>query len=248
MFIEEYDVQTIHTGVLAQAAEGKWTCIECGEVFEEGEVYPVQGRFYTAEKAAYLHAKAAHGCRFSQLLHTPGKYLNITDHQKNLMEMLYQGMSDGEIAAATGATAATVRRQRFMFREKAKQAKMYLALYEYINENKQPAAEQLLPVHKGATMTDARFIITQEENEQIIKNTFASLEPLRLERIPVKQKKKVAVLNLIATQFKAGVEYTEKEVNAILQEIYPDYVTLRRYLIEYGYMDRTVNGSCYWVR
>ncbi|MBJ6950597.1 DUF2087 domain-containing protein, partial [Vibrio cholerae] len=29
---------------------------------------------------------------------------------------------------------------------------------------------------------------------------------------------------------------------------YPDFVTLRRYLIEYGFLDRTDDGSQYWVK
>ena len=46
------------------------------------------------------------------------------------------GISDQEIAGKLGVTEATIRRHRFTFREKAKQAKYYLAIYEQIFEKK----------------------------------------------------------------------------------------------------------------
>jgi hypothetical protein len=33
----------------------------------------------------------------------------------------------------------------------------------------------------------------------------------------------------------------------VLLPIYADYVTIRRYLISYGLMNRTVSGSDYWM-
>ena len=45
------------------------------------------------------------------------------------------------------------------------------------------------------------------------------------------------------------MRYTpEKEVNEILKTVYTDYVMLRRYLIELGYMDRNKDGSTYWLK
>lgn len=52
----------------------------------------------------------------------------------------------------------------------------------------------------------------------------------------------------IIEEFQAGRRYTEAQVNEALAEIYTDYVTLRRYLIEYGFMDRTKDGAVYWVK
>ncbi|MFR2551837.1 MAG: DUF2087 domain-containing protein [Clostridioides difficile] len=39
-------------------------------------------------------------------------------------------------------------------------------------------------------------------------------------------------------QFERGKKYSEKEVNQILESIYDDFATIRRYLIEYGFMSR----------
>lgn len=92
------------------------------------------------------------------------------------------------------------------------------------------------------------FHITDEEREKIIKGAFQSLEPLVLRAIPPKQKKKAVVLGRIAEELEPGRRYTEKELNGFLKGIHPDFATLRRYLIEYGFMDRERDCSAYWKR
>lgn len=47
-------------------------------------------------------------------------------------------------------TEGTIRRQRFTFREKAKQAKFYLAMYELVFEDEPLTAEQIIPIHNNA--------------------------------------------------------------------------------------------------
>jgi hypothetical protein len=54
------------------------------------------------------------------------------------------------------------------------------------------------------------------------------------------------ILTKIAEQFEFDREYTGKEVDVILKEIFDDYVSLRRSLIEYGFFNRTTDGSKYW--
>jgi hypothetical protein len=43
------------------------------------------------------------------------------------------------------------------------------------------------------------------------------------------------------------VRYTEKQINALLTEVHPDYATLRRSLVEYGFMRRERGGGDYWL-
>ncbi|XFA98969.1 DUF2087 domain-containing protein [Candidatus Izemoplasma sp. B36] len=74
---------------------------------------------------------------------------------------------------------------------------------------------------------------------------FISLDPLKLREVPTKQKKVFVVLNIIIEQI-PDREFSEKEINELLESIYPDFVTLRRYLIDYKLMDRTRDGSKYW--
>ncbi len=97
-------------------------------------------------------------------------------------------------------------------------------------------------------MVDARYEITQQEEQKILSTVFASMQPLRLKTFPPKEKKKMVILRTIAKEFEEGIRYSEVQVNEILKDIYPDYVTLRRYLIEYGYLERTRDGSAYWKK
>jgi DNA-binding transcriptional ArsR family regulator len=63
----------------------------------------------------------------------------------------------------------------------------------------------------------------------------------RLTSIPVKRKKRVAVLRRLMSGFEAGRDYDEREVNAILGRSHDDVATLRRELVGYGFMSRTRN-------
>lgn len=91
--------------------------------------------------------------------------------------------------------------------------------------------------------------LTPEEEEKILKNVFSSLEPLKLKVISSKAKKKAVIMKKIAGQFEKDKKYTEMEVNGVLKQIYPeDFSTLRRGLIEMGFMDRKSDGSEYWLK
>ena len=66
----------------------------------------------------------------------------------------------------------------------------------------------------------------------------------RITAMPAKRAKRLVLLDHVARQFEIGVHYTELEINAVLREVYDDYVTLRRYLIDEGFLDRD-HGE-YW--
>lgn len=227
---------------------GTLTCLSCGKTFEQGEVYPCSGHFFTAERALGLHLQENHPDRFSELLNSGSKYLSLTENQIKLLTLFHAGASDKEIANQLGISSSTVRHQRFMFRERAKAAKLYLAVWTMVEAKKNNQQADLLPVHKGATMVDERYSITEEEYQKILGNVFESLEPLKLKVFSSKEKKKIVILRKLAEQFQPGRKYTEKEVNEILGAVYDDYAMLRRYLIEYGYMERTKDCSSYWLK
>lgn len=60
----------------------------------------------------------------------------------------------------------------------------------------------------------------------------------RLKQIPAQRKKRVVILRHLLTRFTPGREYGEREVNNILQVANEDYATLRRELVDYGFMTR----------
>ena len=56
---------------------------------------------------------------------------------------------------------------------------------------------------------------------------------------------KKAVLRIISNIFERDTDYSEQEVNEILKPIFDDFVLLRRYLVDYKYLNRTRSGSIY---
>ncbi len=92
------------------------------------------------------------------------------------------------------------------------------------------------------------FDYTQAEKQQALSAFFSDTENLKLIIMPSKQKKKYIVLKIIAELFSDQKSYTEKEVNAILEAVHDDYVTLRRYLVDYRILAREADGSRYWLK
>ncbi|HEX9062442.1 MAG TPA: DUF2087 domain-containing protein, partial [Clostridia bacterium] len=58
----------------------------------------------------------------------------------------------------------------------------------------------------------------------------------------------IVILKKISEQFEKNKRYSEKELNHIIKEIYEDFATIRRYLIEYGFMERTNDCKEYWLK
>jgi len=102
-------------------------------------------------------------------------------------------------------------------------------------------------IHQGARMVDERYMATADEVKKTISTYFASENPLKLKSFPARQKKKIIVLGVIAKQFIEKRQYSAKEVDEMLSGIFEDYATIRRYLIEYGFMERIKDGSAYWL-
>ncbi len=66
----------------------------------------------------------------------------------------------------------------------------------------------------------------------------------RITAMPAKRAKRLALLDHVAGLFDIGVHYSEQEVNRVLLNMFDDYVTLRRYLVDEGFLDRA-DGE-YW--
>ncbi|MCK9287074.1 MAG: DUF2087 domain-containing protein [Sphaerochaetaceae bacterium] len=245
-----YDTLTIDElkkGYRFDSEADSYLCNWCNQRFEVGRVYDIDTKLYEAARAVMEHVRQSHHEHVKQLLHVDNKYNTLTDNQKELLFLMYSDRSDKEIAKVLGISPSTVRHQRFVFREKAKQARMYLAQYEAVTETRSDTEQTLVPIHANATMVDDRYVVTEKERVEILNAEFETLSPLKLKRFPKKEKRKLVILARIAEQLEPGRTYTEKELNDILVTVFEDYVVLRRYLIEYGFMDRTSDGKEYWL-
>lgn len=70
----------------------------------------------------------------------------------------------------------------------------------------------------------------------------------KLIMIPKKEKNKIPVLQIVLEMLKEkSLEFTEKELNEAIKEIYPDYSLIRRYLVDYKFLERDNYGKMYKI-
>ena len=242
----EASIEDLKSGYVYNKDDLNYICLCCARVFEDGIIYNINGKLMNSKKALLNHIETDHKSMFDYLINMDKKYTGITDVQKNILMMFNSGLSDNEIASNLGVTSSTIRNQRFTLKEKAKQAKIFLSIMELFDKQKNTESKDtLVPIHRTATNVDERYSITEGEKEEFIKKYF---DGDKLISFPIKQKRKIIVLQEIIKHFNNNQKYTETEVNEILKAIYFDYVTIRRYLIEYGFLDRTSDGREYWKK
>lgn len=228
--------------------EYHYVCLLCGKKFEKGIVYQDGNALYEAERYMRVHIEKDHQSVFHYLIDLNKKLTGLTEHQNKLMQLFYQGKSDEEVQEEMDiGSASTVRNHRFVLKQKERQAKIFVVMMELLKE-RDKHAPGFISIHKTATMVDDRYNVTQKEKEKILKKYFPEGVKGPLKTFSIKEKYKLVVLREIIKRFDSEKTYSEKEINQVLEEVYDDYVTLRRYLIEYGFLDRKADGSEYWLK
>src|ERR687888_467846 len=99
------------------------------------------------------------------------------------------------------------------------------------------AAEQVGPPREAGLALGA----ASEDEETVLRTFFRNG---RLTEIPAKASKRRVVLERVAMEFEPGVRYPEKEVNAIVGRLFTDHASLRRYLVDEGFLAR--ERGIYW--
>jgi hypothetical protein len=87
----------------------------------------------------------------------------------------------------------------------------------------------------SASVLNQRAAPESEEENAVLRAFF---DGPRLRQIPASRKKRVVVLRRLLERFAPGRDYTEAEVNEMLRETHDDVATLRRELVDYGFMAR----------
>jgi hypothetical protein len=83
------------------------------------------------------------------------------------------------------------------------------------------------------------------EDQQILREHTLGRQ---LTHLPARQKKTLVVIRWLATFFEPERLYTEAEVNEVIKSVYAeDYVSLRRDLVDLGYLRRERGGGKYWL-
>ncbi|GKT03872.1 DUF2087 domain-containing protein [Furfurilactobacillus sp. WILCCON 0119] len=223
-------------------------CNYCETAFVADQVYQFGDQFYAAAPAIRHHITDVHGGNAQQLIHADTKYNQLTKKQQELLDAFANGEKDAAVAKALGVSASTIRHQKFTFREKAKQALQYLAMYHNVFEVQPDSADSLIPTPGHVAKPDDRFAITNAEWQATVSEAFTEQNGhLTLTKIPKKQKQIIIVLDRITQDLPTDQHWNEHDITAHLKTITSDPVTLRRYLIDYGFLSRTRDGADYWV-
>ena len=240
-------IEDLKNGFRLEASNQSFVCLFCGKSFEEGIIYPVEDLQVVARRAVGHHITKEHGGAFTSLLKLGSQRTGVSDVQEAVLTQIYAGRSDREIAAALGGKSeSSVRNHRFQLRKRKKEAKVFLALMELLDE-RDHAAPSFVEFHADIPTKDDRVIVTTEENERLLRKHFSDDNGgLRLLSFPGKQKAKLVVLNRLAELFERGRNYSEAEVNGMLNAVGDESGEIRRYLVDYGFLARKRDGSAYW--
>jgi hypothetical protein len=97
-----------------------------------------------------------------------------------------------------------------------------------------------LPVMEGAATSVTEGPWNKVETT-VLRRFF---DGTRLTQIPAQHAKRLIILERLAQEFEPGLRYSERDVNFALQLWFPDYATLRRYLVDEGFLTRA--DGVYW--
>jgi hypothetical protein len=109
--------------------------------------------------------------------------------------------------------------------------------YRLVRETLRRAAREVGPQRDPGLALGA----VDEDEEAVLRQYFRAG---RLREIPVKRAKRLVVLERLALEFDVGFRYSESQVNDVLGRFHDDHASLRRYLVDEGFLSR--GGGEYW--
>lgn len=224
-------IMDMENGYTKQA--GRYQCLYCNQSYEESFVYPYNDNLAKAEYMIQQHLSSQHGGAIGALLQLDKNESGLTEVQKNFVSLVNQGFSDEAIAEEMTISKSAVRNHRFKLKEKKRQATALIALLNLLDE---PAKE----------ISEVPRLSLKNEKDEKVLETFLDKKGYAA-RIPTKEKKRLILFRKLMERFLPEKQYSEPEVNQIISTMFDDHVTVRRYLISYGMLGRTIDGKKYWV-
>lgn len=236
-------VTDLMRGWLDDVTSSARVCVFCGERFGLGHVHRFGAELLTSRAAAARHVLDAHGGAFEAITSTGPAALGIGDAQAIVLRGFHDGDDDPAVAAALGGKAlSTVRNHRRNLRIKAAEAKLFLAAMALAEEHAD-SGKRFVDFGPSLPIRDGRSDVTEDEAARIEK-TFLRPDG-SLVRIPPKEKQKLVVLRRVAERFERGRTYNDAEVRSLLGQVHEDYALLRRYLVDYRFIERDPEGTRY---
>lgn len=222
------------------AKDDEYICLYCGKHFRKDQIFEIGKEFFNSRYAVAEHIDRQHGGPLKALLALPSETTGISETQKRLLQLMRLDLTDQEIAEQLEISPSTIRNHRFKLKEKKRQALHFIAMMNLLEEVNEKLAVNEVSIQNY----DERFQIEEKERQKVLK-TFVG-EDGRAEKIPRKEKSKIILLQELAKEFSDQRVYAETDVNQIIMGVFDDYVSIRRYMIQYGFLARTNDGKKYW--
>jgi predicted transcriptional regulator len=159
------------------------------------------------------------------------------------------------LAGKLGVTPATITHHMTKLREvtlvyeRREKNTIYFVLDEKVLRQK--AASIVDVVYRSAGMEEKIMQEREKEKQTVVRNFFTAEG--KLKQIPAQRKKKLYVFEHMIRGLEKGRKYTEKEINAFIEQYHEDYATIRREFIINHYMYREdsiyeLNPEEMWAR
>jgi predicted transcriptional regulator len=104
-----------------------------------------------------------------------------------------------------------------------------------------------MPVEPLVEETDNAWLDALDWDESDKKVLREYIKNGKMIQFPTKQKKYLVILRWLITKFEPGIHYSEKQVNTIIGQVNEDYATIRRDLVDFGFLRRQLGGGDYWL-
>ena len=138
------------------------------------------------------------------------------------------------VSTATITHHATKLREASLINERRDKNTIFFSINDYFIRRGSTAVVEL--IYKNAEEANTMDDKNKRMKESVLKNFF-TLEG-KLKHLPAQLKKKVIVLEELASKLEMGQSYTEKEMNSFIKLYHDDYATIRREFIMHQFMYR----------
>lgn len=170
MEFKELSVAELAAGYTKSENGKQFTCIFCGETFEDGLIYTSRGRMVTAERAALEHVYDVHQGVFNSLISLDKQISGLSEAQKDILNGMYHEKENKELGEELGISNATVRTHKFNIQKMKREAKILLALLEQI-ENEEVVRERKNLFAEGADIKiDTKNAASESEKLKLKKD------------------------------------------------------------------------------
>lgn len=147
MEFKELTLNELIQGYVWLEDEQSYQCIFCGEKFEEGMIYSSRDKSVNAKRAMQEHLFDEHGGVFECLLNLDKQVNGLSDAQKDILEGMYDEKDNKDMSEELGISAATVRTHKFNLQKMKREARVFLAIMEQIeNEEIVATRKHLEPI------------------------------------------------------------------------------------------------------